>query len=86
VELGTADRTFTFIVSSIRIVNPKDTWVLASGRESMLTLLTCYPFGYVGPAPQRMVVQATLMPDSPDLPNENQYQGAVAVEEDANCM
>jgi sortase (surface protein transpeptidase) len=36
--------------------------VLRSGQLSQLTLVTCYPFDYVGSAPQRFIVQAELIP------------------------
>ena len=32
--------------------------VLAPTSSSTLTLITCYPFGYVGPAPKRFIVRA----------------------------
>jgi sortase A len=35
--------------------------VLKSAAEPVLTLVTCYPFGYIGPAPLRYVVRARLM-------------------------
>jgi sortase A len=43
-------------------VAPSDVSVLRSGQLSQLTLVTCYPFDYVGSAPQRFIVQAELMP------------------------
>jgi len=42
------------------IVEPEDTWVLAPTPERTLTLVTCYPFTYIGSAPQRFVVRAVL--------------------------
>ncbi len=41
-----------------QIVAPNDTSVLAPSAESAITLVTCYPFYYVGPAPKRFVVHA----------------------------
>jgi len=40
------------------IVNPTDVWVLDPTEHASLTLVTCYPFTYVGSAPQRFVVRA----------------------------
>jgi sortase A len=40
------------------IVDPTDLWVLAPSKKRRLTLITCYPFGYVGAAPQRFIVIA----------------------------
>ena len=45
-------------VDWVRIVDPEDTGVLASSNDSALTLVTCYPFYYVGPAPKRFIVHA----------------------------
>ena len=40
------------------VVNPRDVWVLDPIPHVSLTLITCYPFVYVGHAPHRFVVQA----------------------------
>jgi sortase A len=42
-------------------VKPTDVSVLRSGGHDMLTLITCYPFYYVGSAPERFIVQASLV-------------------------
>jgi sortase A len=51
----------TYIVDSLRIVNPKDLSVLRSSDTPVLTLVTCYPFYYIGNAPQRFIVHAALL-------------------------
>ena len=56
--LSTPDGEFEYVVDSMRIVTPKDTQVLEAGSAPSLTLITCYPFNYVGPAPLRFVVRA----------------------------
>jgi sortase A len=43
-------------------VNPDDVWVLDPIDHDVLTLITCYPFTYVGAAPQRFVVRAVRQP------------------------
>jgi sortase A len=48
----------TYAVEWVKVVNPDDTQVLAATREPALTLITCYPFNYIGPAPERFVVRA----------------------------
>jgi sortase A len=48
----------TYAVSSINIIPKEDTSPLAPSDEKMLTLITCYPFYYVGHAPKRMIVKA----------------------------
>jgi sortase A len=60
IDLTTARRKAVYILDDIKIVNPDDVEVLrARGRQS-LTLATCYPFYFVGSAPNRYVVQASL--------------------------
>ncbi len=53
-------RTYDYIVDSVRIVAPDDLRVLRDHGGAMLTLITCYPFGYIGDAPKRYVVRAKL--------------------------
>jgi sortase A len=58
IDLETDKGTFRYIVASTQIVNPKDVSVLAAGGGPTLTLVTCYPFYYVGSAPKRFIVRA----------------------------
>jgi len=58
IRFQTRERSFVYVVKSIEVVAPKDTRVLESSTEHDLTLLTCFPFHYVGPAPKRFVVRA----------------------------
>jgi len=60
VRLVTREGTFNYTVHGTQIVEPRDTWVLDQTGGSALTLITCYPFRYVGSAPQRFVVRAEL--------------------------
>lgn len=53
------DRTYSYVVSNIRVVSPDDVSVLRSDDMRVLTLVTCYPFCYIGSAPKRLIVQAT---------------------------
>ena len=48
-------------VDSTRIVSPEDVQVLDDVGRPVLTLVTCYPFHYVGAAPKRFIVQAHLI-------------------------
>jgi sortase A len=50
---------FEYQVESVTIVEPDQTEVLKPGDGSTLTLITCYPFRYIGNAPQRFIVRAT---------------------------
>jgi sortase A len=54
----TPERSFKYRVESIEVVAPTDIGVLESATGHELTLLTCFPFHYVGPAPKRLVVRA----------------------------
>ena len=62
---STSGAKYQYKVSQIMIVDPKDNWVLqpVSGQD-MLTLVTCYPFHFIGNAPQRLIVQAQPMQSS----------------------
>jgi sortase A len=59
IELQTARGEVMFTVSSIEIVEPSDVSVLAPTTERTITLVTCYPFYFVGHAPKRYIVTAT---------------------------
>jgi sortase A len=52
--------TETYVVNSIQIVDPKDVSVLQPTNVASLTLVTCYPFYFIGSAPQRYIVHAAL--------------------------
>ena len=59
ITLTTLDNTYTYRVASFRVVNPEEVSVLAPRPgEKTLTLITCYPFYFVGHAPKRFVVRA----------------------------
>jgi len=60
IELQLPGGTDRYAVSQIQIVAPEDTYVLRGQTEPTLTLVTCYPFYYVGNAPKRYVVTASL--------------------------
>ena len=59
-RLVTAEGTFIYRVQGTQVVNPSDVWVLDSTDAPALTLVTCYPFTYVGSAPRRFIVRAQL--------------------------
>jgi sortase A len=62
-SLTTADRIYRYRVSKTSIVGPDDVYVLDPTRDPTLTLVTCYPFEFVGHAPKRFIVQAELIED-----------------------
>jgi sortase A len=59
IELITLQRTDTYIIDRITIVERTDLSVLQPRPQSSLTLITCYPFYFIGSAPQRYIVQAS---------------------------
>jgi sortase A len=58
ITLATLNGAYRYRVDTIKVVGPEEIEVLDSTTESMLTLVTCYPFYFVGPAPQRFIVRA----------------------------
>jgi sortase A len=55
----------TYTVERIEIVSPRDVGVLNEQRAPSLTLVTCYPFYFIGSAPQRFVVTAFITQHPP---------------------
>ncbi len=60
IELRTLKRTETYRVSNIQITSPTDIRVLADQGVPSLTLVTCYPFYFIGNAPRRYIVRAVI--------------------------
>ena len=60
IELVTPLGTSTYKVDQIVLVSPKDVSVLQPRPGGSLTLVTCYPFYFIGSAPQRYIVQAPI--------------------------
>ena len=58
ITLTTPGGEFRYRVVSTSIVRPDDVSVLDSDSHEILTLVTCYPFYFVGPAPDRFIVRA----------------------------
>jgi sortase A len=58
VRLKTRRGVLDYYVKDTMIVAPTDVWVMAPSTDRRLTLVTCYPFNYVGSAPQRFIVRA----------------------------
>ena len=58
IEVRTLDGRYAYIVEGTQIVGPDDVHVLDASTSPTLTLVTCYPFNYIGPAPRRFIVHA----------------------------
>ena len=67
-EIRVVDETGTYHyqVDSTEVVTPEQVEVLEIRQRPELTLITCYPFNYVGAAPKRFIVHAHLLSVSPD--------------------
>ena len=59
VDIKGPDGEFEYQVESTAIVEPDQTEVLKPSDDATLTLITCYPFRYIGNAPERFIVRAT---------------------------
>lgn len=63
VELETPWGRFEYRVHETRVVEPDELWVLDDpAMGETLTLITCHPFDWIGPAPDRFIVRATRAP------------------------
>lgn len=58
IELETLAGPQDYAVTKLLIVEPPDVWVLDATEAPSITLVTCYPFYFVGSAPQRFIVRA----------------------------
>jgi sortase A len=65
IALETPGGTYHYRVASTSIVAPDSVGVLSPQSRPSLTLVTCYPFHYIGPAPKRYVVTAWRIPEAP---------------------
>jgi sortase A len=65
IDVETLHGTFRYRVDEFSVVDPANTSVLAPTRGKTLTLITCFPFHYIGPAPRRFIVRATQISEGP---------------------
>ncbi|MDQ2712375.1 MAG: class D sortase [Acidobacteriota bacterium] len=81
VTVQSPSSSFQYEVLATKIVQPSDVSVLRSdgggliassdrAPEKLLTLITCYPFRYVGSAPKRFIVEARVVSDEPHAPSQ----------------
>ena len=66
IVLTSLDGRTRYLVRETRVVEPGETWVLEPTERASVTLVTCYPFQFIGAAPQRFVVRADRL-DEPLL-------------------
>jgi sortase A len=61
IEIVTPDTVNKYVIDEITVVDPTNVSVLASRAKPSVTLVTCYPFYFIGSAPQRYIVRASLV-------------------------
>lgn len=61
IDVETVTGTYKFKLKKTYITNPEDKSILAQEKDLNLTLVTCYPFRYVGPAPDRFIAKLELI-------------------------
>jgi sortase A len=79
IELETLDRVERYRVDEIVIVTPRDVSVLQPTAIPTLSLVTCYPFYFIGSAPQRYIVTASLVDSRPSAGEADQKQHTSSV-------
>jgi len=70
------DRQYQYRVTSTEIVEPSATEVLQNSPGYRLTLITCYPFHYIGPAPKRFIVFAQMVDTASEKSVYNKSSGS----------
>lgn len=58
ITLTTLSGSSRYRVDSTNVVEPEETEVLDAADDDLLTLVTCYPFNFIGSAPKRFIVRA----------------------------
>lgn len=65
IQFETLHGLYEYQVSTTQVVSPQDVGVVKAGDYPELTLITCYPFDYIGPAPDRFIVKARQISSAP---------------------
>ncbi len=66
IRIVTPARSYEYAVDSTEVVDPNDIRVLDPTDDTILSLVTCFPFSYVGRAPKRFIVRASLVAPLPE--------------------
>jgi sortase family protein len=74
-----ADRFLDGVGSRQLVLEPDELWVLHPSPTAALTLITCYPFNFVGPPPRRFVVHAERIVETSEVrsPSEGPREDGV---------
>lgn len=62
INVASIENLYRYRVESMSVVSPSDVYVTTATTGRTLTLITCFPFHYIGPAPMRFVVRAVMQP------------------------
>jgi len=65
IDIASKDGSFRYRIDSTEVVTPDQVRVLDIGDRPGMTLITCYPFDYIGAAPKRFIVHAHLLSADP---------------------
>ena len=65
IRLETPEAAYEYEVRTLSVVSPEDVQVLDPTPEPTLTLVTCFPFFALGPAPKRFIVHAVRVGGAP---------------------
>ena len=68
IQVNGTDGTYHYRVDSLQVVSPDKLEVLAISDQPQVTLITCYPFNFIGSAPMRFIVKAHLISPIADTP------------------
>ena len=78
IDFSTLKGQYRYRVESTRVVSPKNVSVLEPTHDRELTLITCYPFHYIGSAPNRFIVRAKQIgPSAGDIEQADAKRPAV---------
>jgi sortase A len=78
IRMVTPDGTYKYVVDSLQIVWPNRVEVLDPTPYPAITLVTCYPFDYIGSAPKRFIVQARQIHPAPESVQASSEKGKPA--------
>ncbi len=76
IEVQRDGKVFHYRVTGKRVVEPDDMTVVRPSKDAELTLITCYPTYYIGPAPERLVVFSKLVTSQSDQNRLSQNSSA----------
>jgi LPXTG-site transpeptidase (sortase) family protein len=79
IRLVTPHGTFRYRATRQVVVEPNELWVLDPSPAAALTLVTCYPFDFVGTAPRRFVVHAERIVETSEAPETSTHQAGNGV-------